>query len=339
MARTPTPPSRPAPAEPVRSWSAARLPKLRDQTVAHLGDPRSFIHKLMAGTTGALGTRPVSGPYGVADAGSDPASLSVLSHDLAQADLYWVTKPMAALACSAAESLDEVRWCAGDQPAGSGLLVWDHGISLVDWGESKVPVSAVSWHPHCDYGLAVCLYVARHVLADMMAQHNAPALGIKAEVYASRLAEAMADLPPLLPVWSTEVATTTEWSPVILSAPFAALMTTLYATWTLMMQPGIADQTPQEVEPKVRKAIARSGRRVPDVTLVELRRRYAPRDHGDAGPPGRNYQHRWIVGGHWRNQAHGPGRADRRKIWIAPFTKGPDGAPMLATTKVNVWRR
>ena len=289
---------------------------------------------------GRDGTSPVSGPYGIADAGADPASLSVLSHDLAQADLYWVTKPMAALAASASETLDEVRWCAGDQPAGSGLLVWDHGVSLVDWGQSQVPVAAVSWHPHCEHGLAVCFYLARHTLAEVML-HNAVAQrsSLKSEVYAARLADAMADLPPLLPVWSTEVATTTEWSPVIVTAPYAVLMATTYATWTLMMQPGIADQTPQQVEPKVRKAIARTGRRVPDVTLVELRRRYAPRDHGDAPGAGRNYRHQWVVGGHWRNQAHGPGRADRKKIWIAPFTKGPDGAPMIATTKVNVWRR
>ena len=33
---------------------------------------------------------------------------------------------------------------------------------------------------------------------------------------------------------------------------------------------------------------------------------------------------RFIVRGHWRNQAHGEGRALRRRQWIAPFWKGPD---------------
>ncbi len=32
---------------------------------------------------------------------------------------------------------------------------------------------------------------------------------------------------------------------------------------------------------------------------------------------------RYIVRGHWRNQAHGPGRALRRRQWIQPFFKGP----------------
>lgn len=38
----------------------------------------------------------------------------------------------------------------------------------------------------------------------------------------------------------------------------------------------------------------------------------------------------FTVRGHWRNQAHGPGRKDRKKIWIAPHQKGPDGAESWA---------
>lgn len=34
---------------------------------------------------------------------------------------------------------------------------------------------------------------------------------------------------------------------------------------------------------------------------------------------------RFIVRGHWRNQAHGEGRALRRRQWIEPFWKGPEG--------------
>jgi hypothetical protein len=32
---------------------------------------------------------------------------------------------------------------------------------------------------------------------------------------------------------------------------------------------------------------------------------------------------RSVTRGHWRNQAHGPGRSMRKKIWIAPFWRGP----------------
>ncbi|MCP1674512.1 hypothetical protein J2T57_001614 [Natronocella acetinitrilica] len=38
---------------------------------------------------------------------------------------------------------------------------------------------------------------------------------------------------------------------------------------------------------------------------------------------------RFMVRGHWRNQAHGAGRADRKLIWIRPYMKGPDVAEVV----------
>jgi hypothetical protein len=32
-----------------------------------------------------------------------------------------------------------------------------------------------------------------------------------------------------------------------------------------------------------------------------------------------------IVRGHWRNQACGPQMAQRKRIWIQPYVKGPEG--------------
>ncbi len=46
-----------------------------------------------------------------------------------------------------------------------------------------------------------------------------------------------------------------------------------------------------------------------------------------SGDVDRIYKIRWIVSGHWRNQPHGPGGMLRKRIWIAPFWKGPEGAP------------
>lgn len=45
-------------------------------------------------------------------------------------------------------------------------------------------------------------------------------------------------------------------------------------------------------------------------------------------------KHRFIVRGHYRNQAHGPERSLRTRRWIAPFWKGPeDGAELVHTYK------
>lgn len=43
----------------------------------------------------------------------------------------------------------------------------------------------------------------------------------------------------------------------------------------------------------------------------------------------REWQHRWVVGGHFRNQACGPKHADHRLIYIHPYLKGPDDKPLL----------
>jgi hypothetical protein len=37
-----------------------------------------------------------------------------------------------------------------------------------------------------------------------------------------------------------------------------------------------------------------------------------------------------VVRGHWRDQPCGPGRAERRRKWIAPFWKGPKEGEKLS---------
>lgn len=73
-----------------------------------------------------------------------------------------------------------------------------------------------------------------------------------------------------------------------------------------------------------------------DVTVVNLRR--AMTQNGDAGPDigatdaeRRSYSRRWVVSGHFRNQAHGPGHSLRKLIWIPPYIKGPDDVPIGKT--------
>ena len=43
---------------------------------------------------------------------------------------------------------------------------------------------------------------------------------------------------------------------------------------------------------------------------------------------GRHLNVRFIVAGHWRQQACGQGRAQRKLTWIAPYWKGPELAPI-----------
>lgn len=47
-----------------------------------------------------------------------------------------------------------------------------------------------------------------------------------------------------------------------------------------------------------------------------------------SGTIDRVYTARWLVRGHWRNQACGPNRSERKHVFIEPYWKGPEGGPL-----------
>lgn len=74
------------------------------------------------------------------------------------------------------------------------------------------------------------------------------------------------------------------------------------------------------------------------VTVVSLRRHVAAQveevQHAESG---RSLTHRFVVRGHWRNQAYGANRALRRRMYILPYVKGPQDAPFIDREKVYQW--
>ncbi len=74
-----------------------------------------------------------------------------------------------------------------------------------------------------------------------------------------------------------------------------------------------------------------------EVLVVRLRR-----ERGEAHEPtgeGANYSHRFIVGGHWRNQWYPSGKV-HRQIWISPYVKGPDDKPLVVKPRrAYTWDR
>lgn len=88
-------------------------------------------------------------------------------------------------------------------------------------------------------------------------------------------------------------------------------------------------QNKQAPRRSYRRAMERTGR--PDsalVTFTYLRhpKSLRPVDH-DPSPEARSYRYRWLVSGHIRNQPY-PAEGVRRLIWIDPYVKGPEGAPL-----------
>ncbi|QVJ03082.1 hypothetical protein KGD82_13690 [Nocardiopsis eucommiae] len=283
------------------------LPKLRDQTMRHLDDPASALRS------------------GTGDDAKE--GLDALAANLRESGLYWVASDMAALAVSSGSQLAAAQWSTADRPSERGLIVLEGGVGHMDAQGVEIPIEACAWGPHPE-GCLVWLLISRRGLAQKMTRTD--------------LTLVVEDIPPLLPVYAFTV-------PVDGSVPMVEIdpavpqpvVGALAASWLLMQQPTLIDTQRERPDRAVRKAYARQGRPDPEVTLVDLRRQYVPQGQEDSEEERKagRYRHRFVVSGHWRNQAYGKERALRRQTWIPAYVKGPDGAPMLASEKVNVWRR
>lgn len=307
------------------------LPKVRDQVLRHLVDPNSHINQ--GKFSGEI--FPIVAPL------------------LRQAWLGYATADMAALAMHSGKDLPHADWSEAARPAPSGLMIFAGGIGSIELegddrlGEfarrakvAHMPIDAVSWGTVAGGLCWVTFWVARARLEPIMLKID--------------LVFPPGMVPPLIPLCHSgmpigdDVEAPTALAggidPHDLNLTWPVLRA-VNASWALMQQVTLVESTPVQVDRGVRKAYARRDRPKPEVALVDVRRRYrADQRLGEFGPPasGTDRQRgnwRWVVRGHWRNQACGPGRTERSRIWIADHWKGDAEAPLLATTKVNVWRR
>jgi hypothetical protein len=116
----------------------------------------------------------------------------------------------------------------------------------------------------------------------------------------------------------------------------------LHALWLLLNQT-ITQKRPGEIERPARRRAERA--KIPArVTVVELRR---IRGRESEEPSLVEWSHRWIVRGFWRwqpvsdrhplaqpNTGQTPSGDWVARIWIAPYTKGPEGKPLVVTEKI-----
>lgn len=114
----------------------------------------------------------------------------------------------------------------------------------------------------------------------------------------------------------------------------------LQAIWALSSEPRICQTRPAapsskyplppRFEPEIRK-----------VKMLVLRENlHRPGESSDDDERvRREYSHRFIVRGFWREQPYGPGHSLRRRQWIPPFVKGPADKPLICKETVRIWRR
>lgn len=112
----------------------------------------------------------------------------------------------------------------------------------------------------------------------------------------------------------------------------------LLQTTLRLMQQRIAHHTNERLDRHTRRDAVRHGYREREVVVVRLRREghdYVATEPEHDVP----WSHRWIVGGHWRNQPY-PSEGIYRQIWISPYVKGPEDKPLvIRPRRVYQWER
>ncbi len=96
-----------------------------------------------------------------------------------------------------------------------------------------------------------------------------------------------------------------------------------------LLRQRVAELTTVMPDRAARRRLAREGKEPPPVRVISLR---GASTHG-GGDGSREYVHRWMVRGHWRRQWY-RSIQQHRPVWITPYIKGPEDAPLLGGEKV-----
>ena len=231
---------------------------------------------------------------------------SGFADQLEQGRLYWVDPTFTDLATTAAPSLPTTALSPDLIPGDTGLLAWATPIG---------DTTAITW--------------TRHDTTIHLVRYRSIGAGLDEAI----LQTVREDIGWLAPIAAHTLPLSGDINP-----HKQAGIAIVLATWLLMGQR--ATETPAaEIDKPTRKRYAREQRPLPNVRLVRLR----TTGHAPPGPSRRQEtaertaptERVWVTG-HWRDQPYGPGRALRRPVYIHPFLRGPDDAPIKLSTTVRV---
>lgn len=275
---------------------------------------------------------------------------------LDRARTYWVTSDMQTLIRHAAESMPAQPLELGDLPSPCGFLWFEDVMEMTDARGQPISWRAVAWMPARSRGegavhLSFYTDLLDHAPEEFKPRTMSTGYHLGEIDRMGWLAEGG---PRLLLLhecgWAfgrdyeglhasvdasldeeTQERIVDEWE--FWTRRFVA------ATWTLVQQK-VAARTPEHI-PKTELRPAIQALSVPpEIIFVDLRRVVRPkRAHDpDAPPSDVEWNHRWIVDGHWRNQ-YLPGTGTHRLQWINAFVKGPEDRPLVEKDRVHRVRR
>lgn len=265
------------------------------------------------------------------------------TNKLALSALFHVSREMTELAVEAARSLPPYGADAQDFPAEVGLIFFNGGIPA-SWGGYPVRIHAASWQVMegcAEYAFFLdtasilslidgkASYLRQSFHVDVSSPNGLWFNDVTRSVlmFCDGVDESVADD---LREKAGEVR-----GPAGEQGVTSTGLHVLRSALLLMQQP-LAEQSDVEPDRAARKRLARVGHKPAAVRVIELRR---PKSSGSStGGTDREYHHRWITRGHWRQHWH-PKRQVHRPVWIAPHIKGPEGAPLIGGEKVYALKR
>lgn len=276
---------------------------------------------------------------------------NALMNYLRAAYAYRVTSEMGLLLEHAAMSLDEDDVCDIElAPTGCGIVRFDRPIQVTDIRGMNMLVHWAVWGPST-YNDVPSLAIT--FFNDTWSQADENTLDFFEQAKGTMFEDVQHDIGRWMTVHFSAYATGHKVGPSMVKpsleqqAQFLAngekgeplegsnLFRYVHALFLLLNQTIVTVEDGLPNRPARKRALKRG---IPGkVSVIALRRHEsANRQEGESTV---EWSHRWVVRGHWRWQACGPGRTERRRIWIAPFVKGPEDKDLIVTDKVYDLRR
>jgi hypothetical protein len=299
-----------------------------------------------------------SGPVWADQTGSPsgPVFGEAMRSALKRAETYWVSRDMVQVMVHASQGLDELDRFSHDLwPTDDGFLLFEEPWYAIDiWGNT-VGCKAMAWwrqswegHPGTivvefsdrdDKSDTVsAMLMAKPDLLDSLLQLGPIHVSsIKWYADESRVGPMMVEpSEDMIERYEKFAVTGQTIAPQGTNPgrPLLALLMLLNQTITSKRREVLKPTNPARAKKMPLPA---------QVTVIRLRRE----SEAVGRLPGESqveWHHRWVVRGHWRSQHVGPDyplaqqigpNQYRARIYIAPFIKGPEGAPLVITQKVQ----
>ena len=236
-----------------------------------------------------------------------------MTDQIRTAQLWWVSRDMTRLAEDTVQAGD---FPEPDPPAQCGMIFFEGDVQHISFrfdndGFGETRVAAILWQDVGRESVKISVFTDNPV-------------GIR-EMHADLFGLPIVSLAPSV----RENDGSFRWLCGLLRAVWA-LSAEPHICEAKPAKPDMAHPLPQRFDPEIRK-----------VKMLVLRENLH-RPGGSADDDERvrrEYSHRFIVRGFWRDQAYGPNHSLRRRQWIPPFVKGPADKPLVCKETVRIWRR